>query len=111
MPVRRSRAGGVAAEIDAGLVPLSAAARAAIRDQPALLQRCLTGGDDYELLLAVAPAQEAALCAAARATGIAVTRIGGFLDGEPRVRLVGYDGAAFETGADGRAHEGWSHFG
>jgi thiamine-monophosphate kinase len=105
------RAGGVAAEIDAALVPLSAAARAAVLAEPALLRRCLTGGDDYELLLAVPPAREAALREAARAAGIAVTRIGGFRAGEPRVTLVGYDGAAFESGADGRAHEGWSHFG
>ena len=67
------RAGGLAAEIDAALVPLSDAARAA---GPDWLATCLTGGDDYELLLAVPPAREAALRQAAHAAGMAVTRIG-----------------------------------
>ena len=49
------RAGGIAAEIEAGAVPLSAAARAA---GPNWLPTCLTGGDDYELLLAVPPGRE-----------------------------------------------------
>ena len=44
------RLAGCGAEIEAGLVPLSAAARAA---GPAWLPDCLGGGDDYELLLAV----------------------------------------------------------
>jgi thiamine-monophosphate kinase len=104
------RAGGVAARIDAGLVPLSEAARAAVGAAPALLERVLAGGDDYELLMAVPPAREAALAEAARACGIAATRIGAFLEGEPRVSIVGYDGATFD-GTGGRAHGGWSHFG
>ena len=44
------RASNVAAEIDAALVPLSEPARAAGEEW---LATCLTGGDDYELLLAV----------------------------------------------------------
>ena len=46
------RASGLAAEIMADQVPLSDAARAA---GPDWLATCLTGGDDYELLLAVPP--------------------------------------------------------
>jgi thiamine-monophosphate kinase len=64
------RASGVGAEIDATLVPLSDAARAAGPDR---FPTCLTGGDDYELLLAVSPAREAALRQAALAAGMAVT--------------------------------------
>jgi thiamine-monophosphate kinase len=55
------RAGGVGAQIDADAVPLSDAARAT---GPAWFETCLTGGDDYELLLAVSPEREAALQAA-----------------------------------------------
>ena len=95
------RAGGVGAVIEAGLVPLSAAARAA---GPAWLPTCLTGGDDYELLLAVPPARTDALRAEAARAGIAVSRIGRFV-AEPGLRILD------PTGADLRvARAGWSHF-
>jgi thiamine-monophosphate kinase len=96
------RAGGLMAEIDAALIPLSPPARQA---GPAWLVTCLTGGDDYELLLAVPPAHEAALQRAAQAAGIAVTRIGSFRSGPPQVTVSGPDGKpmALPTG-------GWSHF-
>jgi thiamine-monophosphate kinase len=94
------RASNVAAEIDAASVPLSDAARTA-----RLLERCLTGGDDYELLLAVPPAREAALREAAKASGIPVTRIGYFRAGAPRVTVRGPDGAEMRL-----ARGGWSHF-
>src|SRR5690349_19340412 len=66
-------ASGVGAEIRAHVVPLSDAARAA---GPAWLETCLTGGDDYELLLAVPADRRDALLAAASQAGIAVTCIG-----------------------------------
>ena len=51
------RASGVAAEIDVARVPLSDAARAAIAADPALIETALTGGDDYEIVLTLAPEQ------------------------------------------------------
>ena len=99
------RASGVAAEIEAGLVPLSGAARAAVAAQPERLALCLTGGDDYELLLAVPPAREERLLEAARAGGIPVTRIGTFRAGMAHVTVIGDDGAAM-----GLSRGGWSHF-
>ena len=106
------RASGVAATIEAALVPLSDAARAARaiwRDtapgEATWLETVLTGGDDYELLLAVPPAREAALRAAAAAHGTAVTRIGTLRAGPPGVVVIAADGTAmtFQKG-------GWSHF-
>jgi thiamine-monophosphate kinase len=96
------RAGELGAVIEAGLVPLSDAARMA---GPEWLPACLTGGDDYELLLAVSPNREATLVAEARRVGMAVTRIGHFHSGPPRVSVRGPDGAemALRSG-------GWSHF-
>ena len=47
--------------------PLSAAARRAIAADPALFEIAATGGDDYELLAAVAPASARDFEAAARA--------------------------------------------
>lgn len=96
------RAGGLAAEIDAASVPLSSAARAA---GPEWLATCLTGGDDYELLLAVPRGNEAALGDAARAVGISVSRIGEFRTGQPTVVVRAPDGSAMPL-----AKGGWSHF-
>jgi thiamine-monophosphate kinase len=97
------RAGGLTAEIDARLVPLSEPARQA---GPQWLAACLTGGDDYELLLAIPPAREAALQEAARAAGLAVTRIGGFFhSGQAQVIVRGPDGEPMMLPAGG-----WSHF-
>jgi thiamine-monophosphate kinase len=94
------RASNVAAEIDAAAVPLSDAARAAN-----MLERCLTGGDDYELLLAVPPACESQLQQAAADSGIPVTRIGRFRAGPPHVTVRTADGGEMRL-----ARGGWSHF-
>lgn len=87
------RASNVAAEIDAAEIPLSPQARAA---GPDWLATCLTGGDDYELLLAIPPGRE---------TGIPVTRIGTFRSGAPDVIVRGLDGKPMNL-----ARGGWSHF-
>jgi len=96
------RAGKLAAEIDTALLPLSPPAQQAGVDW---LPTILSGGDDYELLLAVPPDRAAALRDAARAAGIAVTRIGGFRAGPPGVMVRGPDGKPFSL-----AKGGWSHF-
>ena len=96
------RAGGLGAEIDASLLPLSPAARQAGSEW---LETCLTGGDDYELLMAVPVEREQALQSAARATGIPVTRVGRFHPGPPRVMVRGPDGKPLSLGRGG-----WSHF-
>lgn len=96
------RASGCAAEIRAADVPRSEAARAA---GEGYLPLCLTGGDDYELALAVPPATEAALVAHAAALGVPVTQIGGFVAGEPMVRVLAADGTEMKL-----ARGGWSHF-
>ncbi len=94
------RAGLVGAEIEAALVPRSPAARAA---GPAWLATCLTGGDDYEVLMAVAPEHEPALAGAS--TTVPLTRIGRFVAGPATVRVRDETGAAMPLD-----HGGWSHF-
>jgi thiamine-monophosphate kinase len=94
------RASGVAAEIDADAVPLSPPARAA-----GMLERCLSGGDDYELLMAIPPGREAALQCEAAASGIPVTRIGRFRAGPPRVTVRAADGTEMRL-----QRTGWDHF-
>jgi len=81
------RASAVAAEIDVARVPLSAAARAAIAADPALIDTILTGGDDYEIVLTLAPEKLVRFHAAADGVGVAVTEIGRITAGEG-VRFV-----------------------
>lgn len=99
------RAGGCGAVVEAGRVPLSAAARAAVMADPALLPLVLTGGDDYELLFAVSPEAEAGLPACAAAGGVAVTRIGGFVAGPAEIMVRGEGGVPLDLPMGG-----WSHF-
>lgn len=94
---RESACGAV---IEANLVPLSDAARAA-GDRLAL---CLTGGDDYELAMAVPPAHDGALLAACATAGVAVTRIGRFVSGPPAVKVRRADGSTMALPSGG-----WSH--
>ena len=96
------RASGCGAEIAASQVPRSDAARAAGDE---FLPLCLTGGDDYELALAVPPGNEHALVVHAASRGVAVTRIGRFLAGSAEVTVLGPDGAKLALD-----HAGWSHF-
>ena len=98
------RAANLAAEIEAALVPLSAAARAAALATDRL-ELCLTGGDDYELLFAVPQDREPALLEAARAARTPVTRIGRFRAGLADVTLRDQHGRAMHP-----AKAGWSHF-
>jgi thiamine-monophosphate kinase len=98
------RAAGLSAELDADAVPLSEAARMAVAADPALLARCLTGGDDYELVFTAPEAEAAALAGIAAETGIPIARIGRMTPaGETEVRVL-------RQGVELRlAETGWSH--
>jgi thiamine-monophosphate kinase len=97
------RASSVAAEIDVSRVPLSGAARAAVAAVPALIETVLTGGDDYEIVLTLAPEKLATLRDAAQAAGVAVTEIGRVQAGEG-ARFI-QQGQALEF-----ARPAYSHF-
>lgn len=98
------RGAGLSAELDAEVVPLSEAARAAVAAEPALLARCLTGGDDYELVFTSPQTEAAALAGIAAETGIPIACIGRMVPaGETEVRVLreGVELPLTETG--------WSH--
>jgi len=97
------RASSVSAAIDVSRVPLSDAARTAIAAAPELLETVLTGGDDYEIILTLAPEKLAAFRAAAKAVGIAVAEIGSVQAGEG-ARFI-QDGKALTF-----ARPSYSHF-
>ena len=94
-----ARASGVRAVLHACAVPASPQAAAF---GAAMLETRLTGGDDYELLLAVPPANAAALTHARG--GLKITKIGAFIAGEG-VEIRDSAGNALHF-----AKPGWTHF-
>jgi thiamine-monophosphate kinase len=94
------KSSAVGATIDASLVPASAEA---VGFGDAMLQARLTDGDDYELLLAVPPINEAAL---RQACGkLRLTKIGKFVAGTPAVTVTDKTGAEIQF-----QKSGWRHF-
>jgi len=97
------RASGVAAEVDSTAVPLSQAAQAALSADATLLERILTGGDDYEILLTLPAAKFRAFRAAGEKAGVPVTKIGQIMSGQG-IRVL-RDGKILSF-----AHASYSHF-
>ncbi|WP_456267936.1 thiamine-phosphate kinase [Kushneria sp. AK178] len=87
---------GVGAYLEAGAIPLDQALVESLGAHEAL-EAALNGGDDYELLLALAPAQEAAVREALEAQGGALHVIG---------RVTSERGIAGITSTG----QGWQHF-
>jgi thiamine-monophosphate kinase len=85
-------ASGVSAEIELARVPLSAAARAALSAEPALMETLLTGGDDYEIVCTHADADGSMFRAGAAAAGVAVTEIGRVVAGDRAPRFIDANG-------------------
>jgi thiamine-monophosphate kinase len=82
------RQSGVGARVEAASVPVSAAMAGLERARGGQgLPVALHGGEDYELLLAVDPADFGALEELARVWGVTVTAIGEFFEGEAGVIL------------------------
>ena len=94
-----ARASGLRVEIDTARIPLSRAAATAN-----LLETCLTGGDDYELLLAVPLENETSLIAECARKAVPVTQIGRFAPGPPEVQV-----SAGTIRLDPKT-PGWNHF-
>ena len=74
-------ASGVGAEIGAYDVPLSPSAAGLLSADPKLLSVILNGGDDYEIAAAIPERSAEAFADEAEDAGVAVTRIGRFVEG------------------------------
>nr|WP_300306272.1 thiamine-phosphate kinase [Halomonas sp.] len=88
----------VGAELDAQAIPLAEGLVDMLGEEGAM-QAALSGGDDYELLVTLAPEQLAAAQAELASSGLALTAIGRLVEGS------GIDGLKMPTKA------GWQHFG
>ena len=95
---------GLAAEIEAGGVPLSKAVRAALDADPGLGPAILSGGDDYELLFTAAPDSADDLAGLARSLDLSITRIGSMTEGRG---ITVFDEARREIALP---RGGWTHF-
>lgn len=84
---------GYGADVFLADVPLSVATRAAIRHKPDLRDTALTGGDDYELLIAVPSSKAKTFQAECLAKGVAVSRVGIVTDRQVPVRFLEADGS------------------
>lgn len=100
---RLSAVSGVAARIDAACVPLSEAAQALVSADPSLVEIVLTGGDDYEILAAVAPEQQGRFAADATESGVPVTRIG-IIEQGAGLQIIGSGGAPLNLSRLGYDH-------
>jgi thiamine-monophosphate kinase len=96
-------ASGVSAVLEAALVPLSPAARAALDHDRTLLSLVLGGGDDYELLFAAPPEAEPAIAALARSLGLPISMIGRLATGDG-VQVIDETGRLIELAAAGYRH-------
>lgn len=97
-------ASGVAAEIDAGALPISGHLHA-VFDATACRDFALAGGDDYELCFTAPQECTAEVETAFAQLGLRVARIGRVVSGSG-VRVLDADGAVVDT-----PHAGWEHFG
>ena len=97
------RASGLGARIEAGRVPLSGSARAALARGAVGLAGLLTGGDDYELVFTAPAERSNAVGEAAARSRVPVARIGTMTEGEGVTVLDGA-GDALEIADTGYRH-------
>ena len=97
-------ASGVGAHVRVVDVPLSDAARAVLDGRPDLFETVLTGGDDYELLLAVSPQNWEQAAAAAGEVGTPLTAIGRIEDEKTGLVFEAEDGRPLDLKRRGFTH-------
>lgn len=98
-------ASNASAEIEVARVPLSDAASGALGSDCELIKPILTGGEDYEILCAVAPGSVAAFRSAAVKAGVPVTEIGRIVAGAAPPRFLNPEGQPLTF-----LHTAYSHF-
>ena len=93
----------VAAVVEAEKLPLSPAAAAAVKADPARLSAALGGGDDYELVFTAPHGREVAFAGLAQETGGRITMIGA-IDAGSGVTVLDRDGSVMKVAVAGYRH-------
>lgn len=101
---RLCAASGVSAEVLADLVPLSSAARHAMATVPEGFELILSGGDDYEILAAIPPADAGQFEEMGAKAGVSVTRIGTIVPGSGPPRYLDRQGTPLNLSRRGFEH-------
>ena len=101
---RMAQLSGVGAEILADRLPLSVPVAKVLAADPGVIAAIVAGGDDYEVLAAVAPDEVAAFEDAAARALVAVTQIGRIVE-RSGVLLTGADGVPVQL-----TQLGYDHF-
>ncbi len=96
--------GGRGALVEAGAIPLSPAAAAALAVEPGLIAPILTGGDDYEVLCAVAPEALDAFLTDCAGIGLAMTPVGTVVAGDGPPAFAMPDGTEHVFAAGSFSH-------
>jgi thiamine-monophosphate kinase len=91
------------ADLEWQQLPLSAPAAQLVAAEPALRERIVAGGDDYELLLTVSPDDVAGAMAAAARANVPLTMIGTMTSGTG-IRLRDEQGVEMTVGRPGYRH-------
>ena len=98
------RASRISADVWAASVPLSQATKRAIKSDPDALVTAMTGGDDYELLVAVAPDDCASFEAAMAEIALPVAVIGEAVAGKGAARILTAAGDVLALGRTSYSH-------
>jgi thiamine-monophosphate kinase len=101
---RMCAASGIGGRIEAMHVPLSPAVQILVPGDSSIFERVLTGGDDYEILAAIRPAEAPAFEAAANGASIRVSRIGAFGEQDGDLLVIGPDGVPMRFARRGYDH-------
>ncbi len=100
-----ARRSGVAMELQATDIPLSACVRGVLASDPSAFSNILGGGDDYELLFTFSPDELEGIRNLADECGLDVTIIGKCQEGEG-VRVLDADGGEMRVEGSGWHHKG-----
>jgi thiamine-monophosphate kinase len=100
-----ARAANCAANIDADKIKFSKPVQSFIDKGKMTFIDAITGGDDYELALAVSPKNLKALMAQLKGKNLKPQIIGSFGKGKPGVQVIGHDKKPMDI-----SKSGWTHF-
>jgi thiamine-monophosphate kinase len=97
-------ASGVSAVVDVPAIPLSSAAKTVLANRATNMEALISGGDDYEILCAVAERDVEEFVRAADEAGVAVSPIGTIMAGAGAAQFLDQAGRELQLGRASYSH-------